>query len=129
MTYENNPLARFVIFLGFSAIVGAFVFVTLFMSINSAEARIRLDELSQVNCECDCAVRREGRETMIESKTFAAPNGDPARCGGMDGTSCRNLRSDGTTALGKLESCSAVVESSSDDSIQVVPLDESLEMK
>ncbi|WP_078477553.1 hypothetical protein [Solemya elarraichensis gill symbiont] len=77
--------------------------------LGEANAKPREGMLSQVNCECTCAVRREGRSPMIEDKTFAAPGGDPQRCGGMNNTSCRNTRPDGTTALGKLEDCSAVV--------------------
>lgn len=83
--------------------------VAVFAWAPDADARKRKDQLNQVTCECECAVRREGREAMIESKTVLAPGGDPKQCGGFDGVSCRNKRKDGTTALGKLEQCSAVV--------------------
>jgi hypothetical protein len=66
--------------------------------------------VAQVKCECRCEKAHEGGsgETILEllgNKVFAAPGGDPTRCAGMNGTTCRS-----GNVEGKLSKCSGVVE-------------------
>jgi hypothetical protein len=66
--------------------------------------------LAQVKCDCTCEKTYEGGggeviTSTLGNKVFAAPGGDPNRCGGMNGTTCRT-----SAGEGKLNKCSAVVE-------------------
>jgi hypothetical protein len=73
-------------------------------------AGLQKEPLSQVKCECKCVQRLEdGRGNVIlailDTKSFAAPGGDPKACTGLDGTRCKR-----GTQEGKLDKCSGVVE-------------------
>jgi hypothetical protein len=84
------------------------VLALLLAALSGAQAAPKTSGLSEIACECSCTVGTKNG-VLVETKKLSPPNGDAKACGQFNNVSCRNATADGSTRLGKLSGCEAVV--------------------